>query len=242
MKLSKRTLANRENAKKSCGPVTVQGKWRSSQNARTHGLTCKAYSETHKDDGNPPKDENGQPIDELQILIDLYIADLEPGTQPEFDLARSLATLQWQLRRADAYMEVFTKNLQALDPMYVFKAFENFTRQQARVQRIYNQTLEQFHQVKEDRIDARQAKLDNATLFYKLLMEHEHPAAEDWDPRKNGFDFSLDEVRRNLGYHGLQQIDQTPYRHRESTIEIDGVQLVKPLPPSDFEDEKIYDE
>ena len=38
---------------------------------------------------------------------------------------------------------------------------DNFTRQQARVQRSYNQTLATFHEEKNERIDAQQTSLDH---------------------------------------------------------------------------------
>ncbi len=54
MKLSKRTLANRGNARYATGPVTVQGKWRSSRNALTHGLTSKILPDSLRRDGTAP--------------------------------------------------------------------------------------------------------------------------------------------------------------------------------------------
>ena len=92
MQISKRTLANRENARHSTGPVTIQGKWRASQNARTHGLTSKIIPDSLKPDGTAPVNEAGEPENEYQILLDLYVADLNPETQREFDLVRSLAS------------------------------------------------------------------------------------------------------------------------------------------------------
>ena len=226
MQISKRTLANRENARRSTGPVTIQGKWRSSQNARTHGLTSKIIPDSLKPDGVAPTNEAGEPESEYQILLDLYVADLQPETQREFDLVRSLASFQWQLRRADAFMDRASKNLHLYDSLYVSKTMDNFTRQQARVQRSYNQTLATFHEEKNERIDAQQAKLDHATTFLKFLEDHNHPAAKDWDPKKNGFDFSFDEVKDNLTRWELENLAGKPVHLRESTITYKGIPLI----------------
>jgi len=226
MLVSKRTLANRENAKRSTGPVSLKGKWRSSHNARTHGLTAQVFPESLKAGGAAPQDDKGQPVNEFQILLDLYVADLDPATQAEFDLVRTLASHQWHLRRADAYLENFSKDLQTLDPLYVSKVFENFTRQQARVQRSYNQTLALFHEVKQERIESRQAQLDNATVLLKLLKDHGHPSYRTWEPGRNGFDFSRQEIDTNLANWEVERLAGKHPEFRESDLHLNGIPLL----------------
>ena len=77
----------RANGSKSRGPVTEEGKARSSQNARKHGL-CASF------DTLP---------DESQAGFDEFLAHHEALFQPvggvECDLVRTLAILRWRLRR-----------------------------------------------------------------------------------------------------------------------------------------------
>jgi len=197
MSLSKRTRANRANAKKSTGPITIEGKRRSSRNSATHGLTMRILPDSlQPPDGQSP---------EFQALLDLYVADHQPGNQSEFDLLRTLASQQWQLRRADAYIENFSRDLFARDPLEVSRILENFTRQQARVQRAYNQTLTLFHNLKRERLATQQAQLDNATRIYKHLIDQKDPDLESWDPKDDGFDFPVDAVKANLKQWNLEQ-------------------------------------
>jgi len=188
MSISKRTRANRANAQKSTGPITLPGKRRSARNALTHGLTRKILPDSLDPVANP----------DFQTLLDLYVADHNPGNQSEFDLLRTLASQQWQLRRADGYIENATRDLFTMDPLLVSRLLENFTRQQTRVQRAYNQTLTLFHAVKKERLAAQQAQIDNATRIYKHMKQQEDPALEAWRPKDDGFDFPLAAVKANL--------------------------------------------
>ena len=197
MSLSKRTRANRANAKKSTGPITIDGKRRSSQNSRTHGLTMRILPDSLQ----PPDGQNP----EFQALLDLYVADHQPGNQSEFDLLRTLASQQWQLRRADAYIENFSCDLFTRDPLEVSRILENFTRQQARVQRAYNQTLTLFHTLKRERLATLQTQIDNATRIYKHMLDQKDPSLETWEPKDDGFDFPLAAVQANLHQWNLEQ-------------------------------------
>jgi len=197
MPISNRTRANRENADKSTGPTSESGKLRASQNARTHGLTAAVIPPSLRAP-NPETTENTQENDEFQTLFDLYIADYNPANQEEFDLARTLASQQWQLRRADAYIENFSRDLHSKDPLLVSRVLENFTKQQARVQRTYNQTLMLLKDLRAKRLDALQDQVDSATRLYKHMIEKQEERAETWQPADDGFDFSLDAVKLNM--------------------------------------------
>ena len=227
MKLSAKTIANRANSRKSCGPVTLEGKWRSSQNSRTHGLTAKIIPPSLEPGAQPTLDEDGNPINEFQDLLDLYIEDLDPGSQVESDLVRALASHQWHLRRADAWIQNATSDL-TQDPLHIAKIFENYTRQQARVQRIYNQTLATYHETKNERVEAEQTRLDNATTIFKLLEEEQHPIFEDWDPMEFGFDFTREELMDNLFFREVDDLTRCYRYARESTFQYDGHPLVEP--------------
>ena len=78
--------ANRNNAKKSTGPRTNEGKQRSSQNALKHGLLAR--------DAVLPED----PADFDRQLCDLEDT-IEPKNALEFELVRQIVDAQWRLRR-----------------------------------------------------------------------------------------------------------------------------------------------
>jgi hypothetical protein len=82
-----RTLAAHANGAKSKGPVTPEGRARSSQNALRHGLSAKAVV-LH---GEDPAD--------FEQLRESYIQRFQPADQPELDLVETMVSARWRMRR-----------------------------------------------------------------------------------------------------------------------------------------------
>ncbi len=83
----KELAARRANARKSTGPRTAEGKARSSQNARRHGL----FAQTALLDSESPED--------FVALRDAYLAEFDPQGPAETHLVMEMANAQWRLRR-----------------------------------------------------------------------------------------------------------------------------------------------
>jgi hypothetical protein len=79
----------RANGAKSQGPVTPEGRARSSQNALRHGL-----SSAHV----VLPGENPAEFEELRAS---YIERFQPAGRPELDLAETMAAARWRLRRVN---------------------------------------------------------------------------------------------------------------------------------------------
>ena len=79
--------ANRNNAKKSTGPRTEEGKTRSAKNALKHGLLA---GDTVMP-GEDPADFDRQ--------LSALEADIQPANSLEFELVRQIADAQWRMRR-----------------------------------------------------------------------------------------------------------------------------------------------
>ena len=79
--------ANRNNAKKSTGPRTEQGKTRSATNALKHGLLAR--------DTVLPREDPANFDSQLSALE----ADIQPANSLEFELVRQIADAQWRMRR-----------------------------------------------------------------------------------------------------------------------------------------------
>ena len=79
--------ANRNNAKKSTGPRTEEGKTRVAKNALKHGLLA-------RDTVLPGED----PAEFDSQLLALE-ADIQPANSLEFELVRQIANAQWRMRR-----------------------------------------------------------------------------------------------------------------------------------------------
>jgi hypothetical protein len=77
----------RINGAKSHGPVTPEGRAKSSANSRTHGLAAK-YTLLPKESA-----------DEFQLLFDDYIAQFQPQTAVETELVEVMVIARWRLRR-----------------------------------------------------------------------------------------------------------------------------------------------
>jgi hypothetical protein len=79
--------AARRNGSRSSGPVTADGKARSSQNALKHGLYSKAVVLTN---------ESTELYDKL---VEEYLAEYQPATRREQDLVLQIASCAWRLNR-----------------------------------------------------------------------------------------------------------------------------------------------
>ena len=79
--------ANGNNAKKSTGPRTTEGKSRASKNALKHGLLARDTVLP----GEDPADFDSQ--------LTALEADIQPANSLEFELVRQIADTQWRMRR-----------------------------------------------------------------------------------------------------------------------------------------------
>jgi hypothetical protein len=84
----RRLEANRENARRSTGPRTEEGKRRSRRNAVRHGLTAETVIEVLED----PED--------YKAFEATIITDYDARTAVERELVRRLASLLWRIGRA----------------------------------------------------------------------------------------------------------------------------------------------
>ena len=84
----KQLEANRRNARKSTGPITLEGKQRSRCNAVRHGLTAETVIGALED------------AEDYQAFEAAIIADYDAQSAVERELVLRLASLLWRLRRA----------------------------------------------------------------------------------------------------------------------------------------------
>ena len=83
----KRINANRENAKKSTGPKTVSGKFRSCRNGLKHGLDSRKHLII------------GEDVKEFQEMKESYIKMLEPSNILEVEDCMQIIAMSWKIRR-----------------------------------------------------------------------------------------------------------------------------------------------
>jgi hypothetical protein len=93
MSTTAQTKANRQNAQKSTGPKTDEGKAVVSQNAVKHGLFAAEAVIT----GENPAD--------YQAYHDQFLAELAPVGMVESMLAARIISLAWRLQRAERMLE-----------------------------------------------------------------------------------------------------------------------------------------
>jgi len=115
--------ANRANAQASTGPRTEEGKARSSQNARKHGLTAKQLAIT-------PEDREA--FDEI---LAGHLHEINPSGQIEQTLFDELVAAAWNLRR----IRILESQLDLLDPQY-----DRLARHKTRNERTFHRALKEL--------------------------------------------------------------------------------------------------
>jgi hypothetical protein len=120
---------NRANAQFSTGPRTEEGKARSSQNARKHGLTAQQSIV------NPEEQE------EFEELLAHYQKDIQPQGAIQQTLFDELVTASWNLRR----VRILQSQTDMRDPLS-----ERLARHHTRFERTYQRALKELKALQTD--------------------------------------------------------------------------------------------
>ena len=220
---NKQLQANRNNARLSTGPKTVEGRNRSRLNALRHGLTGQVTTMTEED--RTAHDQFSQAL----------IRSLAPEGAMETQLAQRVATDSWRLNRSSAIEEnLFAHGLhrdsgdlcpddQQIDAAFVTARvflqrsheLQLLTLYQQRLNRAIQQNLALLQSLQAARIARREVEMKEAA---SLLQANEMKGLE-YDPAQDGFVFSISEIRSRIDRkQRLQQAaptDFTKLRPRE---------------------------
>ena len=200
--------ANRQNAQRSTGPRTPEGKQRSALNAGRHFLTGQVRVTTPEDMVAYDKHCQG------------FFEDFKPRGSAEKHLALTLADKQWQMHHASGLLQsiqvlgqfelqdkidvehpeihaALTASLVAVDKC---KQLDLISRYASRLQRDYRNALKDLQSLQAERQQREEQQLHDAALIRKFYQMEEKPFA----PAEFGFVLSV------------RQIDT--YDHRRETL------------------------
>jgi hypothetical protein len=136
-----RQIANAANAQLSTGPRTDQGKARSSQNARTHGLTASQLF--------IPAEERSE-FDELHATL---LADIRPEGALQETLFEQVIAAEWNLRRIrrmEAQLNASAPSLDSLDDSVLTKKLDRLARHRTSNERSYHRALRELKSLQTD--------------------------------------------------------------------------------------------
>ncbi len=174
MATEEQVRANRENAQKSTGPKSPEGKARSSRNAITHGLTSHDLVTF------------GENPEELDAFREAWMAELAPEGVEEQDLADRVVDSAWRLRRAgrmerrltwlhyiDNYSDkvkldelnaerllVFSDNMSA-ELIGNGRSILNLDRHEAHIERLYYKAMDRLKKLRAERTEDRRQTADD---------------------------------------------------------------------------------
>ena len=174
-----RTLANRENAKKSTGPRTRDGKAASSQNALKHGLFCQDISKFFK----------GEELERYLEFVDGYADGLHPVGIPESIQARRAADCQYRLQMLfAAEMLVYSGEAIPLHCLAIHIANSKdppatASQYESRIQRDFKLTMDEFRKLQQARKDDEKQAYDE---MKDVVLAHINQNATI-DPADYGF-------------------------------------------------------
>ena len=214
--------ANRANAKKSTGPVSIEGKKRSSANSTTHGITARRPL---------------LPWDECEVyenFIAALVDDLRPSGNLELEISRNVAEAYWRLRSLrsveEAMLTLPPELLNPRDPscdptttypwnpntpesllpprpkpeeplliaarvvLHRSQSFSNLSLYEQRIQRGIKTSMQELRRLQSDRKALVEREMPIAINHYKFNLMQDLP----FDPAADGFVFSLDEINDAL--------------------------------------------
>ncbi len=202
----KQLAANRANAKKSTGPRTPEGKARSSQNARRHGVTAQTLIMTEED------------RKAYHAFFVEMMADLAPVGAMETFLAQSVAQEAWRLDHvraqcnnliaighfdgtADLYntdhAEIHTAVTAAAVTRDQAEKLERLSLYQQRIHSAFQKHNADLKKLQAERKAKREAGLNEARQLSQLSKLRHLP----YEPQLDGFDFSNEEIDRATERH-----------------------------------------
>jgi hypothetical protein len=196
----KQIAANRENAKKSTGPKTPEGKALIHLNALRHGLTGQV---------NLMPDEDQEAHDKFCAAI---VESLAPEGALEIQFAHSIAEDNWRMNRGRAvetnmfaigalHSEIEAGNAQvnaAISAAQTFaedpKKFQLLSLYMQRTNRDMQKTLDRLIAMQSERKALRQRDLEEVAALLELNEIKHIPIEKAETKGSNGFVFSLHEI------------------------------------------------
>jgi uncharacterized protein YecA (UPF0149 family) len=149
-------LANRQNADRSVGPVTAEGKARVSQNASKFGLFSVANFVGPEEQDIFNKFESG------------YLAELSPATPLELTLAREIVQAAWRLRRCAA-LEINPP--EDMDNEALDRLQTSIDRARAAAQRTFHRSLKELRRLQSEHLQPATLIIQQAVTADALLMK-----------------------------------------------------------------------
>jgi hypothetical protein len=217
----KQLAANRANAQLGTGPTSIEGRKKSSQNARRHGVTAQTTVMTEED----------------RIKHDRFcgkmIAELAPVGEMETFLASSVAEEAWRLNYSRAqcnnivaighfdgtgdlydteHAEIHTAITSATVVRDKAKTLELLSLYEQRIHRAFQKHLAQLKQLQAERKTQRDTDLNNARLLSQLAELQHLP----YIPAQDGFVFSNGEINRYTDqFHRLNFAQEQDFSYRK---------------------------
>jgi hypothetical protein len=213
--------ANRANAQLSHGPVTPEGKRRSSLNAVRHGLTGRVVVLPTED------------LNQYQAFSKELIDSLDPQTPLERQLAQTVADQQWRLNRVRSIEEAMfglasmgETGDPAADNSAIYGTiahgflershlFVNLTLYEQRIYRLMEKALKQLKEIQDERKARQQAELEEAIKLHKLHKMQ----GQAYDPRADGFVYSSAEIERESARRGRLEAAELALQARYNLAE-----------------------
>ncbi len=191
-------LANRENAQKSTGPRTPEGKQRSRLNAVRHGLTGQVVILAEED------------MKRYHCLCKEFLEEWQPQGPTEKHLVQTLADQQWRLHSAHArergvYALGFDKFGETIDTqnpevhalltaatvaLEQGAELDRLSRYSSRIQRDYHNALKEIKTLQAERKARERDEMHDASQIQQLMQMQEIP----WNPSDDGFVSSTAQV------------------------------------------------
>lgn len=145
MTSEKKIIANQDNALKSTGPKSPEGKDRASQNAIKHGLLSKALI------------IEGEACEAYESFREAIFDDLQPKSAMETLLVEKIVNYAWRLRRAVQAEAIFLQggllnelNQKTLDSFfggYDAKKIQNISRYETTIEKHFYRSLKELREV-----------------------------------------------------------------------------------------------